>query len=1043
VPTLRDLAALLAAADRLEHLAPIASLIGCTGDTIALDAVTLRTLGLDDAVVRGAVQTGPGAIRALLAELRDAVLIRDWLPRAAARLASRAPHVLWIVIATHADGSVTIGSWSDTRRPPRVVALMADRARLVDSDAETLRALTTCVNDRDLLTHARWIDILGRDALSNRFYRGLDRAISGLASSSNVGTAVERSELALLHASRLLFLAFLEAKGWLDGDHSFLTGQFEQCGARSGRFHERVLRPLFFGTLNTPVSRRAPRARAFGRVPFLNGGLFSRTPLERRTRVAFSDDAYGELLFDLFGQYRFTAREESTSLSEAAVDPEMLGRAFETLMAARERQRTGAFFTPFSLVERVTNAGLESALGTRFTLQQLDDFAVLDPACGSGAFLVHALERVSILRAGFGDARPMSVIRRDVLVRSIFGVDVNPTAVWLCQLRLWLSAVIESEETDPTAVVPLPNLDRNVRVGDALSGRAFDDEDVRIRESAAIGRMRRRYARATGKRKDELSRLLDRAERRHAIATCDRELATIARRRHDLVAARRGRDLFGDRYEASSQERAAAASLKAQANAVRASKRRLTAGGALPFSFPVHFSEIAARGGFSLVVGNPPWVRVHRIPSALRADFRRDFDVARHASWEPGALTAGAGRGFAAQLDVAALFIERATRLTRRGGAIALLVPVKLWRSLAGGGVRRWLAAETMLRRLEDHSEGPAAFDAAVYPSVVVAQRKRDASSVDTCDVSITVLHRGRSEFTWHASAAAIAFDDTVGAPYVIVPPEARRSFDRIRAAGVPLSDTVIGRPRLGVKSGCNEAFVVELLDSDETLAEVQSADGRRGIIEQSMLRPLIRGEELGRWSVTSRMHLVWPHDAHGNALVSLPEHVARWLAHWRHRLLARTDVRHRARWWSLFRVDGARNDRPRVVWSDVAREPRAAVLSAGDPSIPLNSCYVALCRDDVDAHALATLLNGPLAAAWLGALAEPARGGYRRYLGWTMSLLPLPRHWDVIRSALAVAGVHASRAERPSSAKLLEAALDAYGLARDDVAPLVAWMAP
>src|SRR6185503_19114456 len=132
------------------------------------------------------------------------------------------------------------------------------------------------------------------------------------------------------------------------------------------------------------------------------------------------------------------------------------------------------------------------------------------------------------LRSAFGDARPISVIRRDVLVRSIFGVDINPTAVWLCQLRLWLSAVIESEETDPTAIVPLPNLDRNVRVGDALSGRAFDDEDVRIRESAAIGRMRQRYARATGKRKDELSGLLDRAERRHAIATCDRTLATIA-----------------------------------------------------------------------------------------------------------------------------------------------------------------------------------------------------------------------------------------------------------------------------------------------------------------------------------------------------------------------------------------------------------------------------------------------------------------------------------------------------------------------------------
>src|SRR5206468_7974146 len=97
---------------------------------------------------------------------------------------------------------------------------------------------------------------------------------------------------------------------------------------------------------------------------FLNGGLFSRTLIERHHRgLSFSDDSYGGLIYDLFGQYRFTAREETSSWSETAVDPEMLGKAFESLMAARERSKTGAFFTPFSLVDRVTYAGLETVLG--------------------------------------------------------------------------------------------------------------------------------------------------------------------------------------------------------------------------------------------------------------------------------------------------------------------------------------------------------------------------------------------------------------------------------------------------------------------------------------------------------------------------------------------------------------------------------------------------------------------------------------------------------------------------------------------------------
>src|SRR5207248_1440986 len=67
---------------------------------------------------------------------------------------------------------------------------------------------------------------------------------------------------------------------------------------------------------------------------------------------------------------------------------------------------------------------------------RLSELRVLDPACGSGAFLVHALERIAELLGRCGDARPTAARRRDVLARSIFGVDVSATAVWLCELRL-------------------------------------------------------------------------------------------------------------------------------------------------------------------------------------------------------------------------------------------------------------------------------------------------------------------------------------------------------------------------------------------------------------------------------------------------------------------------------------------------------------------------------------------------------------------------------------------------------------------------------
>ncbi len=169
--------------------------------------------------------------------------------------------------------------------------------------------------------------------------------------------------LAILTSTRLLFLSFLESKGWLDGDHGFLRRTWDACMAARGGFHRNVLNPLCFGTLNTPRSRRAAAAHAFGRIPFLNGGLFTRTPLERRHRHAlFSDAALGVLVGDLLGRWRFTVRENDASQAEAAVDPEMLGHAFECLMASRERRSTGSFYTPKVLVERVFDAAIDAVV---------------------------------------------------------------------------------------------------------------------------------------------------------------------------------------------------------------------------------------------------------------------------------------------------------------------------------------------------------------------------------------------------------------------------------------------------------------------------------------------------------------------------------------------------------------------------------------------------------------------------------------------------------------------------------------------------------
>jgi hypothetical protein len=93
-----------------------------------------------------------------------------------------------------------------------------------------------------------------------------------------------------------------------------------------------------------------------------------------------------------------------------------------------------------------------------------------------------------------------------------------------------------------------------------------------------------------------------------------------------------------------------------------------------------------------------------------------------------------------------------------------------------------------------------------------------------------------------------------------------------------------------------------------------------------------------------------------------------------------------------------------------------------------------------MDAHALAALLNSPLAAAWLNILAEPARGGYHRYLGWTVALLPIPSDWNAARRILAPLGERAANGSIPTRDELLSAALRLYGLHKCEGEALVLW---
>src|SRR5207248_6092882 len=141
---------------------------------------------------------------------------------------------------------------------------------------------------------------------------------------------------------------------------------------------------------------------------------------------------------------------------------------------------------------------------------------------------------------------------------------------------------------NPLDVRPLPNLDRNIRVGDSLAADAALDGTADLTHGSRLRRLRERYARASGRGKASLARQLDREERRVALSKIEHDLVAVSTMRRDLLGAMRGRDLFGDRGTPAADASAHAAMLRRRAASLRCERRRLLAGGALPFSFAVH-----------------------------------------------------------------------------------------------------------------------------------------------------------------------------------------------------------------------------------------------------------------------------------------------------------------------------------------------------------------------------------------------------------------------------------------------------------------------
>lgn len=379
------------------------------------------------------------------------------------------------------------------------------------------------------------------EVVNNEFYKEIAKLYDELVGTDKVertlkypGKEEESYEFAVRLIGRIIFCWFLREKKSESNVPLIPKDLLSLEAANTKNYYHQVLAPLFFEVLNKAPEKRTPRFKinGFQKIPYLNGGLFKDDDIDHYGFDKELEDSVAGLvdvpdawllkLFDLLERYNFTVDENTSYDIDLSIDPEMLGRVFENLLARINpetgetvRKSTGSFYTPREIVDYMVDVSLIEYLSTKTSVKKeklealvsydlsddadyelpneekhevlgaLSTLTVLDPACGSGAFPIGMLQKIVFIISNLDpeakwwlskqleNASPelkrefenkgVDYIRKLGIIRqTIFGVDIQPIATEISRLRCFLTLIVD-EAIDDNAwnrgIRPLPNLD--------------------------------------------------------------------------------------------------------------------------------------------------------------------------------------------------------------------------------------------------------------------------------------------------------------------------------------------------------------------------------------------------------------------------------------------------------------------------------------------------------------------------------------------------------------------------------------------------------
>ncbi|WP_330203572.1 Eco57I restriction-modification methylase domain-containing protein [Cyanobacterium sp. DS4] len=824
--------------------------------------------------------------------------------------------------------------------------------------------------------HLAWRKVLDTSALNKQFYREIANWYFWAVKTVNFPSIIEDKTVnnatnIIRLITRLIFVWFLKEKGLIPNtlfNVNSVTKIVRPLEDKESTYYKAILQNLFFATLNTEIK---PDNRQFNdspnsyryqdyfedtkqflelttNIPFLNGGLFEcldkemlidgfseavDNPLTVPNKLFFGGEesidlskVYGSKkrnrekvrgIINIFNDYKFTIDENTPIDEEIALDPELLGKVFENLLAeynpeteTTARKQTGSFYTPREIVNYMVDESiiaylkqqllndssgyvelgsnqtnlfgnehnqqqtlqtkvednpfigkedeLESSLRELLSFSEINPFTpdisqklitaidslkILDPACGSGAFpmgilqkLVHILSKLdphneqwrnqqkeraiapvqkdikTAQNIGDEEARSLAIEKLKTRLQQIedefnnneqdyprklflienciYGVDIQPIAVQISKLRFFISLIVEQKVNDNLenrGILPLPNLETKFVSANTLIGvdnqKTLRTNEVEKKE-AELKKVRHNYFSANNPQDKQRCKQQDQ-QLRTEITTLLKETGLTGAIADTLARWNPyDQNVSSDFFDSE-------------------------------WMFGVT--------GFDIVIGNPPYVRQEAI-KYLKPILQKQYNC------------------YTGVADLYVYFYEQGLKLLRNNGYLTYITPNKYFRAGYGQKLRQYLTQNSQIEILIDFGDANV-FEATTYPSIILFKKQNNSDNQD-----IKVLN-------WDENNSLNDFKVVYEKDKFLVPQKSLTAdgwrlessqilnlLDKLKSTGIPLGEYVNGRFYYGIKTGFNEAFIVDRETRDKLINEHPSS--------AEVLKPLIRGRDVKRWII-------------------------------------------------------------------------------------------------------------------------------------------------------------------------------------------------